>query len=297
MSDITLELLEILDAIDRRGSFAAAAEELGRVPSALSYTIQKYEDQLGARIFVREGRRSVFTAAGRHLLDKGRQLLQAADQLSDEVRTLSSGWEPRLKIAVDSLMPVDQVMAVIGEFARQHPAVELDVSEEVLGGAWEALVDDRVQLVVGAPAPKPAGRGVQTEPLGNLARVFAVPAGHALAALGRPLTADDIAPHAMVIVHDSSRSAVPRANRLLNPDRHFYVQSIAHKLAAQRAGIGVGFLPMHLVQPLLESGEMTALEVEGVDLIDPLFLAWKAANRGRGLRQLLKLFREARFSF
>ncbi|WP_147642704.1 LysR family transcriptional regulator, partial [Morganella morganii] len=35
---LTLESLRVMDAIDRRGSFAAAAEELGRVPSALSYT-------------------------------------------------------------------------------------------------------------------------------------------------------------------------------------------------------------------------------------------------------------------
>ena len=119
--DITLELLEILDAIERRGSFAAAAEELERVPSALSYSIQKYEERLGARIFVREGRRSVFTPVGRCLLERGRQLLAAASALSEEVQTLASGWEPRLKIAVDSLMPMDEVMLTISGFLAQHP--------------------------------------------------------------------------------------------------------------------------------------------------------------------------------
>ncbi|MDF2912800.1 MAG: LysR family transcriptional regulator [Pantoea agglomerans] len=44
---LTLESLRVMDAIDRRGSFAAAADELGRVPSALSYTMQKLEEEAG----------------------------------------------------------------------------------------------------------------------------------------------------------------------------------------------------------------------------------------------------------
>ena len=59
----------MLDAIDRKGSFAAAAAALYRVPSAVTYTVQKLEDDLGLPVFRREGRRSVLTPAGRVLLD------------------------------------------------------------------------------------------------------------------------------------------------------------------------------------------------------------------------------------
>ena len=48
---LTLEALRVMDAIDRRGSFAAAADELGRVPSALSYTMQKLEEELDVVLF------------------------------------------------------------------------------------------------------------------------------------------------------------------------------------------------------------------------------------------------------
>lgn len=50
---LTLEALRVMDAIDRRGSFAAAADELGRVPSALSYTMQKLEEELDVVLFDR----------------------------------------------------------------------------------------------------------------------------------------------------------------------------------------------------------------------------------------------------
>jgi DNA-binding transcriptional LysR family regulator len=52
---ITLDALQALDAIDRRGSFAKAAEELGEATSALSYTVQKLEEQLGVTLFQRLG--------------------------------------------------------------------------------------------------------------------------------------------------------------------------------------------------------------------------------------------------
>ena len=52
---ISLDSLAVLDAIARNGSFAAAAEALHKVPSALTYTVQKLEQQLGLVIFDRSG--------------------------------------------------------------------------------------------------------------------------------------------------------------------------------------------------------------------------------------------------
>ena len=54
---LTLDALTVLDAIDRNGSFAAAAEELHRVPSAMTYAVQKLEQDLGVSIFGRRGHR------------------------------------------------------------------------------------------------------------------------------------------------------------------------------------------------------------------------------------------------
>lgn len=58
---LTLDALTVLDAIDRKGSFASAAQALFRVPSTVTYTVQKLEEDLGFAIFKRAGRRSVLT--------------------------------------------------------------------------------------------------------------------------------------------------------------------------------------------------------------------------------------------
>ena len=62
---ISLDLLHILDAIERHGSFSAAAAVLHRVPSALSHAVAKLEDELDIQLFVREGRKATLNEAGR----------------------------------------------------------------------------------------------------------------------------------------------------------------------------------------------------------------------------------------
>ena len=82
---LTLDALAVLEAIDRQGSFAAAAEELHRVPSAITYAVQKLEQDLDVLIFDRRGHRALLTDTGRELLREGRHLLQAAAELESRV--------------------------------------------------------------------------------------------------------------------------------------------------------------------------------------------------------------------
>ena len=76
---LSLDALLVIDAIDRRGSFAAAGHELHRVASAITYTVQKLEEDLDVLLFDRRGHRAKLTPAGRELLNEGRHLLRAAN--------------------------------------------------------------------------------------------------------------------------------------------------------------------------------------------------------------------------
>ncbi len=104
-SSLTLEALQVLDAIARRGSFAAAAQELNRAPSSLSYQVQKLEQDLDLVIFDRSGHKAVFTEAGQLLLNRGRILLSAANDLVEDANILAHGWELEISIAYD-LLPI-----------------------------------------------------------------------------------------------------------------------------------------------------------------------------------------------
>jgi DNA-binding transcriptional LysR family regulator len=100
---LSIEALEVIDAIARKGSFAAAAESLFRVPSALTYSVRKLEQDLGISIFDRSGHRASLTEAGAELLKEGRYLLEAAQTLECRVKRIATGIETDISIAISDL--------------------------------------------------------------------------------------------------------------------------------------------------------------------------------------------------
>ena len=145
---LSLDALAVLDGIDRRGSFAAAAVELDRVPSAITYTVRRLEDALDVLLFDRRGHRARLTPAGRELLESGRRLLASAAAIETRVQRVATGWEAELRIAIDTVIPLDHVWPLVARFyadcgARQGAHTRLKVAGEVLGGTWDALAEAR----------------------------------------------------------------------------------------------------------------------------------------------------------
>ena len=101
---LTPEALAMMDAIARSGSFAAAARELGKVPSALTYNVRQLEDALDVLLFDRRSRQAQLTAAGEELLLEGRRLLSEMDAVANRVRRVATGWETQLEIGVDDVI-------------------------------------------------------------------------------------------------------------------------------------------------------------------------------------------------
>ena len=290
---IPLEVIEIIDQIDRRGSFAKAAEHLNKVPSALSYSIQRLEEQLGVTLFERHGRRSVMTAAGKHLLAEGRLLLDASARLADQTRELATGWEPRLRICLDTVIDFDSILPVIIEFATQHPHIELDISEEALGGNWERLVDDQIDLVIGGGPPVPVQSGISSLIWKEIDMVFALAADHPLAASDQPLTDKQLMEYPWVVVHDTSRYSAPRDTGRIQSDRRIYVKSIQQKIVVQLSGYGIGYLPRHRIESQLQQGQLVVRElVDAQPGTTQTLLAWKTVNRSKGLKALIKALQE-----
>src|SRR6185295_12061318 len=136
---LSIDSLEVLDAIDRKGSFAAAAHELHRVPSAITYSVKQLEESLGIELFDRKGHRAVLTEAGRELLNEGRRLLRAAADLECRVQQVARGWESELRIAVDTVIGASKLFGCLEEFYAEQSGTRLRISTEVLGGTWDAL--------------------------------------------------------------------------------------------------------------------------------------------------------------
>ena len=236
---ITIEVLETLDAIDRRGSFAKAAEELNKATSGISYAVQKLEEQLDITLFQRQGRRSVLTPAGQLLLAEGREILKTTARLADKAKEVATGWEPRIRIAVESHQSYPVVFGVLQEFLNQHASIEIDVCESVLNGGWEALEHGRVDLLVGSPGPVPLQKGYRAIPLASADLVPVIASHHELAGLANNHKALEAALPRLrrIISHDTSMTGVARSAGLVSEGQKFYVQNVDQKVEAILAAL------------------------------------------------------------
>ena len=284
---ITIEVLETLDAIDRRGSFAKAAEELNKATSAISYAVQKLEEQLDIALFQRQGRRSVLTPAGQLMLAEGREILQTTARLASKAKEVATGWEPRICIAVELSQSYPVFFDELNEFLGEHPSIEIDVVESVLNGGWEALEQGRVDLTVGSPGPVPLQKGYRAIPLPDVDFVPVIAAHHPMADLADNRDAlDTVLPKLRrIVTHDTSVIDVARSTALSSDGKMFFVQNIDQKVEAILAGIGIGNLPRPRIQHHLNSGLLLPLNLKD-DETYSFYLAWKISNKGKGLQAL-----------
>ena len=282
--NISLELLQLLDAIDRRGSFAAAAQALHRVPSAVTHAISKAESQLGFPFFERQGRRAVLTEAGRSLLDGGRPLLEAAGHLERRARQVASGWEAELRIAVDALIPAERLFPLIETFYAEGHGTEIRLSCEVLAGCWDALLSGRAELCVGAPGDLPGGGGLTATPMGSVSVGFAIAPTHPLAHEPEPIAADRIRQYRAIVLADTTRGLEARSSGLLSGQPTLRVPDIKAKLAAHVAGLGVGYLPLALAEAEAAQGRLVIRRTAETRPPVTLHLAWCCSHRGKALQ-------------
>jgi len=286
---ISIEALLVLDAIEYRGSYAAAAEQLNKVPSALSYIVQKLEEQLNVTLFVRQGRRAVLTPAGKHLLLEGRKVLNAINALSEETQTIANGWEPKIRIACDSIIDIKPIFSGIQRFLAEHETIEVDVQEEVMNGTWEALIHDRVDLVIGAPSPVPSQKGIRAVKIQRLESVLVVAKAHELSNTKLDIQASELSKYRSIIVHDSAQHEIPWSVNMIEGNQRFFVSSLAQKVAAIVTGIGIGHLPKCMAQQYIEAGQLVVIELEDKPAPQDLYMAWKISNKGKGLKKLTSI--------
>ncbi|WP_282294735.1 LysR family transcriptional regulator [Stenotrophomonas sp. PS02289] len=292
MLKLSLDALQILDAIDRRGSFAAAGKALHKVPSTISYTVSKLEQDLGVQLFDRVGPRADLTEAGQALLEEGRHLLRAARELELRVRRVASGWEAELTLAVDSMFQPALLAQDIADFSDVAEQTRVRLISEALSGTWEALLDRRADLLVGAAGEGPSGGGYVVEALGVVRFVFAVAPSHPLAAVSGPLGRDALAEHCAIAVADSARRLLPRTVGLLMGQETVTVPDMLSKFRLQCAGLGFGFLPEPYVQAALAQGRLVVREVEEPKPDETFWLAWRTGEEGAALRWWRERLRE-----
>ncbi len=282
---LTPDALMMMDAIAKAGSFAAAARELGKVPSALTYSVRQLEDALDVLLFDRRSGQAVLTAAGDELLREGRRLLAEMDAVANRVRRVSCGWETQLSVAADGVISRITLFEMCEAFfalrptdkSDDGPGTRLRLRTEVLGGTLEALLDGEADLAIGVGGATTLPAGIELKPLGEIDFVFAVAPHHPLAAHEGPIADDELLRHRAVAVADSARRREPLTFNLLPGQDVFTVASVQAKLEAHLRCLGCGFLAEPVAREHIRAGHLVVKAVQRENPRARLHYAWRTA--------------------
>ena len=284
---LTPEAIGLIGAVHRTGSMAAAAREMGVVPSALTYRIRRVEDTLDVLLFDRSSRQAKLTEAGKELLREGNRLLAELDQLANRVKRVATGWEPQLTLAVDSVISRSTIMELCEAFFALKPPTRLKIREEALSGTLQALTSGQADLAIGVVLESGATKLLQSRALGKINFVYAVAPHHPLAKADQPITDGMMLAHRVVAVADSVQRGSGISVGLLGGQDVFTVPGMLAKLDAQMRGLGAGFLPEYLARPYIDAGRLVGKKVAQPPRVVRVSYAWRATD-GKALQWWLK---------
>lgn len=244
----------MLAAVVDHGGFAQAAAALNRSQSAISYAVARLQEALEVPLLVIQGRKAVLTPHGEVLLKRSRSLLTDFGKLELLARTLQRGWEPELKLVVDAAFPRDRLLSIVAELQHLCPNTQMQLSDAVLSGAEDAILEGNADVVVTSRIPP----GHLGDWLLDVTFVAVARSNHALFNVDHALTPEDLMRHVQVVVRDSGVKH-PRDEGWLGADLRCTVGSMEASLATVEAGLAYAWLPEHLVRHALESGVIRRL--------------------------------------
>lgn len=180
-----LRNLRAFVAVAELGSFSLAGERLHLTQPAVSKRVTALESELGNPLFDRIGRQVTLTEAGRALLPRARQVLEALEESRRILSALSERVDGRLTFGTSHHIGLHHLPPVLRAYAGNYPQVELDIrfmeSEE--GCAAVAQGDLELALVT---LPETAPEWLVTETIWEDPLAFAVAPDHPLAREPRP---------------------------------------------------------------------------------------------------------------
>lgn len=256
LDPITLDQIRMFAAVAESGSFRAAAAQVGRAQSAVSFAIGNLEDQLGLALFDRSGYRPKLTQEGSALLEDARAVLLKVGLMRSRAKGLGSGLELALGIAVDPMFPRAGIVHALKALQQAFPTVAIRLTVEPLGGTYAALHDGRATF--GVCIGKWEESGLEFERMGEMRMVAVVAADHPLASVSSAterIGAAELADHVQIVISDPTPMTEGRDFGVLSPST-WRVSDLESKLALILTGTGWGNLPLWMVATDLEAGRL-----------------------------------------
>ncbi|HTJ95328.1 MAG TPA: LysR family transcriptional regulator [Pararobbsia sp.] len=264
-----LKRIEAFVLVMKHGSLAEAENRSGIPKATLSRHLLRLEEELGAQLFLRTGRRPVPTQAAHTLFTHCVRLLADLNAGLDEARAvvqaLSDGMRGELTVATTSHFSTSFVSQIQGKYLQRHPGMicNLYVMPEPI-----ATFDEQIDCYICSDPPDHPN--LVTRQIGRVSyRLFASPAY--LIEHGLPSVPDDLAGHrgvllqqtlkaTPIVLHSNDTAHTCRFDKVAATNDYWVMKSMAVD------GNGIVLLPDYFAQPEVAAG-----------LLSPVLPAWSGA--------------------
>jgi len=284
-----LRLVRYFVAVAREGNVTRAAELLHISQPSLSAAVKQLEQQLGVALLERSGRRIALTAAGELLLRRGKELLEHADAVADEVIQRDSATAGRLRLGLTPTARYGVGPELLAACARNAPGVMIYTSEDTTGALLRDVAQGRVDLAVTFCAPEPP-EGMVLALLREESALVHMPSDHRLAGR-RAVRLEDLVDESVLV--SAGRDSSGFTDRVLSA---FAAAGIAPRtradpypdlgLQAVREGLGVVVYSRSAFPQQLAGSAFVPLQPP---LGLPFHLASRKEEKGAAARAVLEI--------
>jgi len=291
--------LEIVRAVDQKGSLTAAAGELHLTQSALSHTVRKLEDQLGIPIWYREGRSLRPTQAGEYLLAVADRVLSQFEFAETQLKQFAQGERGSLRFGMECHPCYQWLLQVVPPYLASWPRVDVDVIQKFQFGGIGALFGHEIDMLV---TPDPLFKaGLVFEPVFDYEQVLVVGLEH-------PFCKEEwISPQQLsdqiLITYPISIDRLDIYTKFLtpagaSPKRHKLIETTDIMLQMIASGRGVGALPRWLVEEEAARFDVAPVRLGPDGIAKQIHLGYREADAGidylQAFVQLAKLHQSNR---
>jgi len=258
--NFTLEQIRTLDAVARWGSVAKAAQELHKVHSAIVYSMKSLEELTGVVLFDRTGYRTKLTQDGERIWQESSKVLLAEENLRKMLSSLKTGWEPRLKIVYDGIIPFDFLLPGFRKLQNLRIPTKISYFSEYLSQVESRFRSESADLMLTVLPPEDLALEVQR--LMNLKLLLVAEKRHPVATSSLKLRKQDLQEYTIVNVRGGD-FRLQLATRDFDTASQFHVPDFLGKKSVLLEGLGYGWMPEYLIKKELASKKLQKIRWEG----------------------------------
>ncbi len=256
----SFDQLEVMLAGIEEGSFSGAARRLNRGQSAITYAVQRLEEQLGVALFDRAAYRPTLTEAGRTLLPRARMIADEMQALCNHAESITAGLEPEPTLVVDAMFPMCVLVEALRAFGERFPSVPPRIYVETMGAATQLVLNGTcaIGLLLSFSSEF---EPLQRRGLLDIAMIPVAAPSHPLGCHVGPAPREELARHVQLVLADRSGLSGSRDYGVFSPQT-WRLADLGAKHAMLKAGLGWGSMPSHLVADDLAAGYLRRIELQ-----------------------------------